>query len=340
MVYKLLLILNVLIFFTMSFVSLVYSGVKELCERGSMFDLFKDIRWEEVFPISIGPVRIKGPSKLGNPPQHEDIGKLLCVCKRGGKLTIGLVATYWQPVRAVETVKIPFCIPTFGKFIDLGNYWKLMGEHSDLRGMESTFTNAHMLKFNLLDLLNIFLDVPCVPHEGVDILYLTEIDPAWNDSVISQFMHPEAILFANPTASLACMADSVASTVGWPLDPLFWCAGGWGSVYPFTGHNESPEYLRGNVLNMARFIYRETRIGVSWDPGLNECGAVITPIWIKSHFKFHELKPVRGPALRIGHPTILWSHMKNPPGGTSKGSGDNFSWVIFKFVKCCLGFTR
>lgn len=313
------------------------SGTKGLCERGSFFDLVRDIRWEEIFPVSLGGVRTKGPSKLGFSPHQERAGGLVCVCRSGGKVRLGVVATYWQPVRAVETVKIPWCLPTFAKHIDLGNYWHLMGVQADQKSADNTFSSSHMLKFNLLDVLNIFLDVPCVPHEGLDIAYFSELDPTWNNSVIAQFMHPEAILFANPVAKMACIADSATSIAGWPLDPLFWCAGGWGSVYPFVGFSESSTYIKGNVLNMGKLLYRETRLGVSWDTAINECGAVITPIWVKSHYKFHQLKPVRGPILKIGEPTILWDHAKNPPGGTSKGGADNFSWVIFKLVRCCMG---
>ena len=320
--------------------SLAFSGTKDLCEGGSFIDFFLDIRWEGIFPIKIAGVKIRGSrNNPDNPPGEDKGGSIICVCKKKGVPHIGIMVSYWNPVRVVETTKIPWCIPTFGIHLDFGDYWKNVGTVSSQSDMGYTFTNAHLLKFNVLDILNLFLDVPCVPHEGLDIAYFSELDPSWNNSLVAYFLNPEALLFANPAARLACVADSASATAtNWGIDQLFWCAGAWGNIYPFTGHSENSVYVRGNVLNMARLLYREARLAVSWDTALDECGAVITPIWIKSHHKFHQLRPVRGPILTIGQPTILWSSAKNPPGGTDKGSADNFSWLIFKLVNCCFTF--
>ncbi len=327
-----------LIFF--SLVNNVKAEFRSLCEKGSFLDIFFDIRWEALFPISIAGVKIKGPkNSLGDPPGTKG-GRIICLCKKDGKVVLGTTVSYWNPVRAVETTKIPWCISTFQKFLNLGNYWKSLGSFTNQADTTSTFTNVHNIKFNVLDVLNLFVDVPCVPHEGLDIAYFSEIDPTWNNSIIAYFIHPEAILFANPVAQMACAADAATSVVDWPIDALFWCAGSWGGVYPFVGYNQRGNYIQGNVLNMARLLYKEVRTGVSWDTGIDECGAVIVPIWVKSHFKFHQLKPVRGPVLSIGRPTLLWEGGANPPGGTSKGSADNFSWVIWKFVKCCMGYSQ
>jgi conjugal transfer pilus assembly protein TraU len=319
----------------------VYADFRSLCEKGGFFDIIFDIRWEALFPIKIAGVKLKGPkNSLDDPPQYANSGTVACFCKKGTKFVIGVTVSYWNPARAIETTKIPWCLSTIQKFFDFGDYWKSLGSSTNQKDTTSTFTNAHNWKFNLLDVLNLFMDVPCVPHEGIDVFYFSELDPTWNDSIIAYFMHPEAILFANPVAQMSCIADAAATAVGWPIDPLFWCAGSWGGVYPFTGYNTRGHYLEGNALNMARLIYKEMRVGVSWDTAIDECGAVITPIWVKSHYKFHQLKPVRGPVLRLGTPMLLWEHGKNPPGGTSKGSADNFSWVVWKMVRCCMGFSN
>jgi len=317
----------------------LFAGSKDLC-KGSFIDFIFDVRWEGIFPIKIAGVKIRGSrNNPDNPPGHDKGGSVLCVCKKNGIPKIGITVSYWNPVRVVETTKIPWCLATFGIHLDFGDYWKHMGALSSQVDAGYTFTNAHLLKFNLLDILNLFLDVPCVPHEGFDVAYFSELDPTWNNSLVTYFMHPESLLFANSVARLACVADSATvASRDWGIDQLFWCAGAWGNVYPFTGHSESSVYVRGNVLNMARLLYREARLGVSWDTALDVCGATITPIWIKNHYKLHQLRPVRGDIMTIGKPTVLWSSKKNPPGGTSKGSADNFSWLIFKLVNCCFTF--
>lgn len=316
-----------------------FSGMKDLCERGSFIDFIFDIRWETLFPISFAGITLKGSkNNPGNPPYLEK-GSAVCYCTKNGRPILGLTMSYWNPVEAIETTKIPMCLSTLNIYIDIGDAWKNMGTLSQLDVSGYTFANAHQIKLNVLDILNLFMDVPCVPHEGFGIAFFTEFMASeWNNSLASYFLHPEVLLFANPAASLACAADSVAATAGWPIDALFWCAGGWGSVYPFTGHVEDGNYIRANVLDMARLYYLLHRTLISYDTGIDYCGAVLTPIWIKSHVKFHQMRPVRGPVLTIGTPTILWSSAKNPPGGTKKGSPDNFSWMIWKLVRCCMSF--
>ncbi|AVZ00461.1 hypothetical protein DAI21_22910 (plasmid) [Lelliottia sp. WB101] len=47
----------------------------------------------------------------------------------------------------------------------------------------------------------------------LDIAYLSELDPMWNDSSLSVIINPEAVLFNNPIAQAACAADAAASLV-------------------------------------------------------------------------------------------------------------------------------
>ena len=307
-----------------------------LC-RGSFINPLTEVRWDAIFPITLAGIKIKGGADMDDP---EGTGTdFFCFCKKGTSFVLGITVTYWNPVRIIETTKIPWCFPTLGMKLSMGDSWKHMGTYSSGADESFTFTNAHNLITNWFDILNIFMDVPCVPHEGFDVAYFSELDPSWNSDMVAYFMNPEALLFGNPVAQLACTADSTAAASGWPIDSLFWCAGGWGSVYPFTGYNSDADYTMGNALNMARVLFRNARVGVMWDTGVDECGAVTTPIWIKTHFKVHEIRPVRGEVMPIGRPVTLWEYSKNPPGGTSKGSQDNFSWQIFKFVKCCLGYS-
>jgi hypothetical protein len=44
----------------------------------------------------------------------------------------------------------------------------------------------------------------------MDIAYLSEVDPLWNDSTLSMLINPEAALFGNLIAQGACAADAAA----------------------------------------------------------------------------------------------------------------------------------
>src|SRR5690606_15307698 len=83
-----------------------------------------------------------------------------------------------------------------------------------------------------------FTDSVCVSKSGggdADLAWISELDPTATNDELSLFVHPEAILFSNPVAVAACMADAVAATAYKPLQALFWCAGSYGTLYPQTG---------------------------------------------------------------------------------------------------------
>jgi conjugal transfer pilus assembly protein TraU len=66
------------------------------------------------------------------------------------------------------------------------------------------------------------MDFPCTEKRDFDLAYMTEVDPLWNDDSLAFIINPEALLFGNPIAQTACVADSVAAAVYQPIDPLFW----------------------------------------------------------------------------------------------------------------------
>ena len=63
----------------------------------------------------------------------------------------------------------------------------------------------------------------------LDILYLSEIDPTWNNDELNVFLYPESLLLANPIALAACLADVAAVEIREAIDPLFFCVGSWRS---------------------------------------------------------------------------------------------------------------
>lgn len=301
--------------------------------KASFINPITDIRWDAMFPVEIAGIEVKGPSNL---PDPDKIGSVICMCRRGNNIVLGVTVSYWNPTRIVETTKVPYCFPTMGG-LQISNPEQGTKHGTNDNDTPYTKQNAHWYVFPVWHVLDLFIDNPCVPVEGFDLAYMTEIDPTWNNDLIGFILNPEALLFANPVAQLACIADSVSATTNKPIDSLFWCQGSWNSTYPLTGSISEGNYIKANAGLASRMIYKMNREALHWDTAIDYCGAQITPIWHKSHYKIHMMKPVRSEPMLIGRPSPLWESGKNPTYGTDQNSPDNFSWVIFQRVKCCMG---
>ncbi len=92
--------------------------------------------------------------------------------------------------------------------------------------------------------MSLLMDALCVEStQSFDLAYITEVDPLWQDDELTFLLNPEAILFGNLIAQAACVADCLSASFWLPLDPLFWCSGCQGGMYPVNGkvitHNTS-----------------------------------------------------------------------------------------------------
>ncbi|MBI3755301.1 MAG: TraU family protein, partial [Deltaproteobacteria bacterium] len=171
----------------------------------------------------------------------------------------------------------------------------------------------------------------CSEGSGFDLDYMTESDALWQDDSLTAVITPEVVLFANPVAILACIADSISSAAGMSLDTLFWCMGSWGSAYPLTGSMGTSKIVEANAGIAARMLYKLAREFYVCDTNVNICSCIPTPIWIKGNYKMHISYPVKDSKARsIGTTGLLWSMDKNPPVG-----GDNFVWMLYRFRDCC-----
>ncbi|MBI5178178.1 MAG: TraU family protein [Nitrospinae bacterium] len=312
---------------------------------GTFFNPLVDVAWECMLPIKIAGV----PVVVGQNPA-EDAPDLtstpFCACMYGvpPKPFPGLPVSYWEPARIIETVKDPFCFPTLG--LGLSNPFgpgMLAGSHARVSGSDvsqHTFAQAHIFSFPLKELLGSILLGSCATTnsdlaKGFGVTTVTEVDPLWNNGILAAFTHPESFLFANPVAAFTCIADSVTANLGMPLDPLFWCVGSWGIVYPLTGDAFSGDQLSANAELAVRSWYRLGKVGMLWDAAIDPtlCLTLPTPVWIKSHYKLQIMKPVPGrQCIPIGRSSLIWGAGKNVP---FTGMSDQFSWVLFRKKACC-----
>lgn len=336
------------------FVSDFLFAVDEKICRSSFINPVTDIKWYAMFPIEIAGVQIKGISSWYDDPASEglniDPDKLrsaICFCKdSSGVYRLGLAVSFWEPARVVETTKVPWCFPTIGAFFgnsEIGRSGKLLmnaASREPYSASSYASYNSHFYLFDVFPILDLFMDLPCHIPMDLSIAYLSEIDPTWNNDLMSHFFTPEAALFANPAAQVACAADSVSALAWYPLDALFWCVGSWGISYPLAGSANHEDTVVASANIAAKTIYRMARDLQLLDPGIDVCYSIITPVWKKTNYKIHQMKPVRGPLVPLGRSPLLWEHLKNPPFGTRKNAPDNFSWMVFRRVKCCVGLIK
>lgn len=277
--------------------------------HGKLFNPISDTNWNDFFPLTIMGMQM-GPN--GNPP--EMYVPPICVCPGAfGIPSPGIGISYWQPTYIAEVERNAGCAASLGGGVSLFSGYSLENSEQAYTGSDggtsessqSTRMQIHWYKYPMFSFFSAFNDLGCRSSGGFALAYATEIDPTWQNDLWAGLYSPEAGLFANLPANTACIADAIAANVAYPIDALFWCAGSWGNVYPFSGNsNESQTPFQVDNLELAKFIARLAREGLAWQTigPSTICGAHVNPIWIKSQYRVDEVYPVitRGSPLVVG----------------------------------------
>ncbi len=298
--------------------------------NGSPINPITDISWQCIFPVRLAGVIQLGPNASEDPTDTESP---VCVCNQGAIPRVGVKASFWEPARIIDTVSDPYCMMPLGASITNPAPGTLGGSLSNKSSGGKAFQQMHYYQFPAWAMLDMFTDIPCIEETEFDVMMMSEVMPTWNNDVLSMIVNPESILFANPIAAITCSADAMNTITGMPNNSLFWCMGGWGNVYPLSGSITSTDYLEANAGIAARSIFLMGRLGLLKDTSPNGCYRGYTPIWKKNRYKLQMMKPVKdGACMPIGRDGMLWS------GGKHAANGDNFSWMMFKKVDCCISY--
>lgn len=290
-----------------------------------------DIAWQCIFPIRVGGLV---QMNAGAPEDPDTISNPVCVCGTGTAKMIGISMSFWEPSRFIDTVSDPYCFLAIGSKLANPTPGQLGGGYIQNDYERKAFQQMHYYIFPAWAVLDMFQDMPCIDNRSFDIAMITEVLPSWNNEIVGMILTPEAVLFGNPAAQLACAADASAALIGMPINELFWCQGSWPSVYPLSGSITSTDYVEANAGIAGRGIFLMSRLGSTLDPGVSVCGSIPTPIWRKRNYRLQLAKPVRDYSCHpIGRSGLIWSQMKNPPM-----AGDNFGWMMFRKVKCCVEY--
>lgn len=305
---------------------------------GKMFNPITHLDWNNLFPITVAGVRLGSNS---NPPQMHM--PPVCVCPgRFGVPTPGIGVTYWQPLYLAEIERTAGCFRSLGNGIQAMPGFGIMDSDQQLTqrdaNRKSTRMQVHWYMYPVFAILELFKSLACMAPSGFNLAYITEVDYTWQDDMWGVVFSPEAVLFANPVADVACAVDATASAYHFPLDALFWCAGTWGSVYPFSGNsNHSMGNFALNNLVMSKFIARQSRLGLMWTTigPTAMCFSHPSPIWMKSQYRVNQV----GPIPRYGRPLVIGGteHKQFPPltNFPTQESTVNFIW---QGQQCCVRF--
>lgn len=302
--------------------------------------LITDICWSCVFPIRVSGLTISGAEGSDRVPDGA-ARQALCMCTDGaGVPRPGIVTSFWQPSHLVEYEHVPGCmsalngarLPFDKTFLGHDIAETEWGEEDYF-----AFRHYHIYAFPLMIMLDMFVPAHCNAggYRDLDVMFLSEVDPTWNNDTLAFFTHFEAALVANPLATSACLADATSSTFGKPIDTLWWCAGSWGTIYPITGNvTEDGAVLRQTSLMSARTMAQLHRRGIMWGTMGDErlCGGEIEPTIPKNQYRFTLLypKPETDSSHAFGESVLTWGMNRMFPA-----LGEDPVYTVWRWIDCC-----
>lgn len=230
------------------FVPVAQAGLG-FCPNGhGISGMMSKVAWDEIVPI-----RIFGVTKIGGDEDtipDDAYSDRTCRCEDASNLDvaarIGIPMALWLPSYILESTSEPYCLSTLEGTdlsrgsINRGGRQQNQQSSADNRHTDS-FQHAHIYSYPVAQALDLIGDVNFTGATGgytdLDVVFMSEVSPFWNDSELGMFSSPELALVSNPLAVLTCGAESMALFAGSkPIDSMWWCQGSWNGLFPATGH--------------------------------------------------------------------------------------------------------
>ena len=311
------------------------------------------ICWDCFFPFVIFSIPIGGSSsKL-----PSDRAAPICLCPgRTGYPSIGFTLGWWSPDHIIENTRIPWCMPSLGGTVltsdkltagDLGVSGSATilparwgGQRDKLKGGEEpgiSYYNFHWIKFPIAYFIGWLSDFACSKKSStaVDIAFMSEFDPSWNNDELALWTSPETVLFTGPWAHIACAADGVASTVSKPFKYGFWCAGTWGQLYPYSGNTPTAQSgPRDASLNAIKGVAKMHRFTLAKKMYGNKalCANQLYFILPKQQYRMQTLFPIAEKGNHwVGASTFRWGEWRTVPA-----TGEDYLWLQWTYQECCV----
>lgn len=348
-----------------------------VCEDANIFSrIFDQVCWD----CFLDDLSLFG---IGNPPAGavRNPGPV-CTCTDAlGVPEMGYPMSWWAPTKLNEVTTIPWCSPSLGgtrlqdTFDGMGYQTTGYGSGGDIdtNQASSAFYQYHYFSYPLMAMMEILALPSCTDgYQDFDMLYISEIDPTWNNDLLALILNPEAIVFGNPLAKAYCAADCVAVTADEAIEETFPCAGCDGSLYPLTGHvNPQPDPVAASSLITQRVLASLHRKGLAHKTIGEDamCDPEFFPTIPRSQYKFSMIYPIpeassdgaidivgnassfndvagqagdnQGVFTDCCHPmgmsTARWC---TPVGGRIRpGKDKNFVYMIWNYRDCCVRTT-
>jgi len=332
---------------------------RAVCPKSDVLEtMLTKICWGCIFPFRLG-----GKTLMKHGFDDDPLAPKSMFCSCDDSIMPGVTVGFSEPIRLIEVVKEPYCFPSLeGAEIKADSYERY-GTYAETNNADTNaeaFYHVHYIGYPVWQILGLTVSMvgqsisnitagffpdlsKCFSTGGYDVsnytlLYLSELDPTWNDDELGALLNPEAILFGNPVAQALCAADCLAATAGYPLDPLFWCAGCHGSMYPYTGTVTGPAgELNTATLLAERMLAKLNRefFEALTSTDLALCGKIATGMIRKSQYRLQLLYPMPNTTSpmccpHIGSNTLLWGSGKTYPV-----YGEDFSFLVWRQRDCC-----
>lgn len=318
----------------------------DACEDAQVLSgkLISGVCWQCIYPIIVSALPITGGREDRIPPGAADDDFLgACMCYDNlGVPAFGFRVSLWEPSRMVELEIQPGCSSVLGGIrfpfsrLHQGIQQKMSDqEHTGTDG--KTFRHYHLYTFPLMYMMEMWVPSKCNPggYIDLDIMYLSEIDPTWNNDEIAFFTHPEAALIASPLGPIACIPDVFGANVGYPIKELYWCAGSWGVIYPTAGNCLTQEgTMQSTSIMTTRALYALHRRGLEWRSIGKDamCGGQLSPYLPKNQYRFQLFHPLPETSDNhvIGEVTLRWALGKLIPA-----VGEDPVYIVWRWLDCC-----
>lgn len=374
--------------------SLSYAAPPTNC-TGKFVNPITDICWSCLFPLFIGPLPLvfniggqkggtiistdKDPSKkitTGIPLiKSGSLPGGMCTCaERSVIAPVGIMMSYQEPNRLVDVTRNPFCMVGLGGIDLSGGLSDILpapnyGDEMRAGEIQSSFYQAHWYIDPIMAILGI-IDTACTlgAQKSIDVLFMSEVDPSWNDDSLAIIFSPEVVLFSSLPAQLACGVDCIGASLpntekthfvnfrglnyadtpsatntasaANPSRYMFWCGGCQGSLYPLNGNNVDNAWaVQSSILTAQKlngFIHRLGLENMSTGQ-LGMCNTLYPDMFLdKSEWKYSISFPISQTAYSpkccnaFGETDAAWNS-----GASFPYKGEDFNYVMYHERDCC-----
>ena len=312
------------------------------CTKAGLTSPISEMNVNNMFPITIAGNTAWTSGGARNCSAIASAGPY-CVCpgRIFGAPTPGVIVTMHLPAYIAEVQGEAGCSPLLEtKITDAYDHRSTSSEHfgSGQGGSDYRSTRqVHWVEYPVFSLLEMFKDSICL-HGGnyLDIAYMTEFDPLWQNDEWAAVSAPEAALFANYLSSASCVIDTVSATfTRCPMDPMIWCVGSSHS-YPWTAtQNSKTDHTEGSVKVLQKFLQRQTRFGLLQKTVGSEamCAPTYSPVMTRSQYRIDLIHPnpsSGGQPKVLGTDEMFW--MTPAAGPLNEGT----MFLIWQGMQCCM----